>query len=128
MPFKPEQLDEHERKVYDSLRNWRARKAREKTEEVYQIAQNRTLVELIRRKRRDPNWASGDERDVYEDLRDCWGIGSYKGRSGHEGFEMIQFMNQNKRIQDLLQQSREESRLKVAQPEETEEGEEENSE
>ena len=56
--------------------------------EAYKICQNRTLCELVRRRRNDANWAvrgktgnddtSSSFSSVSDDLVECWGIGASK--------------------------------------------------
>lgn len=42
------------------MRKWRLLRARELQIETYKIFQNRTLSEMIRRRRNDPKWARAD--------------------------------------------------------------------
>lgn len=72
MPMGPEDLDDFEFQLFVALRKWRLDKARSLEIETYKIFPNRVLVECIRRRRNDPDWAIKDNRD---ELIDCWGIG-----------------------------------------------------
>ena len=92
IPQKPEQLDDNKVKVYGKLKTWRLRHKNESGHEPYnKICQDRTLCELIRRRRNDSGFASrrlGDpntkyvanngtfgEAAVVRDLLSIWGIG-----------------------------------------------------
>eukprot|EP01052_Picozoa_sp_SAG31_P069910 SAG31_NODE_28746_length_405_cov_1.352941_1_plen_69_part_01 len=54
MPVDPEMLDDAEFEVYIAMRAWRLEQKRFLDIEAYKICQNRTLCELIRRRRNDP--------------------------------------------------------------------------
>ena len=75
MPFEPTDLDDQEFEVYVRLKRWRLEKSREEEVEAYKIFPNRVLCEIIRRKRNNPSWASGDNR---EQCIECWGIAAAK--------------------------------------------------
>ena len=97
MPKEPEQLDDDEFQVYVSLRAWRLRRKNELEVEPYKICQNRTLCELIRKKRNDAGFVSqtceGNEESiktrVEEELLSVWGIGPSKATEGGFGWEML---------------------------------------
>lgn len=83
-PDDSEFLDDFEFMNYAFLRSWRLRRCRELELEPYKICQNRTLCELIRRRRCDPKWGKDDMNDVQkiaDDLLECWGIGPSKVRT-----------------------------------------------
>ena len=106
-PQESQDLDDFEFKNYSLLRKWRLDLCRELDTEPYKIFQNRTLCEIIRRRRNDPDWArslASEEEQVGEedeegakkgktianpeekedngklrrDLLLCWGIGPNK--------------------------------------------------
>ncbi len=58
MPLESDELDDFEFEVYAALRKWRLLKSRELQTESYKICQNRTLAEMVRRRRNDSNWAA----------------------------------------------------------------------
>jgi superfamily II DNA helicase RecQ len=95
MPDDPERLDDDEFQVYVSLRSWRLRRKNELEIEPYKICQNRTLCELIRRRRNDPNFAcKGKEVDeIEQNLLSVWGLGPSKASEGGFGWEMLNVMN-----------------------------------
>ena len=95
MPNEPELLDDNEFQVYVSLRSWRLRRKNELEIEPYKICQNRTLCELIRRRRNDPKFAcEGKEVDeIQQDLLSVWGLGPSKASEGGFGWEMLAVMN-----------------------------------
>lgn len=99
-PQEAEQLDDHEFQVYAALRAWRLRRKNELEVEPYKICQNRTLCELIRRRRNDGAFASrrGGEGDaelgaVEQDLLSVWGIGPSKAAQGGFGWEMLEVLD-----------------------------------
>lgn len=110
MPDDSDQLDDSEFQVFVALRKWRLIKARELDIETYKICQNRTLAELIRRKRNDLNWAAvpenGDTEQMSEDLIMCWGIGAHKASEGGFGHSLIMEINNSERLMNLLKVSR----------------------
>ena len=76
-------LDDFEFKNYAFLRSWRVGRCRELDVEAYKIVQNRTLCEVIRRRRNDPSWGIDDGKftqKLVQDLLECWGIGPSKVR------------------------------------------------
>ena len=80
-PEVSEGLDDFEFKTYAFLRAWRAKKCKELDLEAYKLFMNKTLCELIRRRRNDASWAKDDMNDIEKiakDLRECWGIGPSK--------------------------------------------------
>ena len=99
-------LDDFEFQIYAELRKWRLKKKNELQIEAYKIFQNRTLCELIRRRRNDINYCiSTDESKLEEDLLKCWGIGKSKAREGGFGREVVQVM-QNEDIMNWFEESR----------------------
>ena len=58
-PTESSELDDYEFEVFAALREWRLHLSRKMGIESYKICQNRTIVELIRRRRDDPEWAMG---------------------------------------------------------------------
>ena len=95
-PKEPEQLDDHEFQVYASLRAWRLRRKNELQVEPYKICQNRTLCELIRKKRNNSTFLTdqGDQNNTVEDqLLSVWGIGPSKAAGGGFGWEMLEVLN-----------------------------------
>ena len=111
-PQTAEQLDDHEFQVYAALRAWRLRRKNELEVEPYKIFQNRTLCELIRRRRNDGAFASrrGGEGDaelgtVEQDLLSVWGIGPSKAAQGGFGWEMLDVLDSDENS-TLLELSR----------------------
>lgn len=108
MPKEPEDLDDDEFQVYVSLRAWRLRRKNELDVEPYKICQNRTLCELIRKRRNDAqfcsfkldndantpegNVASVDESVVEKSLLSVWGIGPSKAAKDGFGWEMLEIL------------------------------------
>ena len=77
VPLSGGQLDDAEFEVYIAMRAWRLEQKRFLDIEAYKICQNRTLCELIRRRRNDPSFAANQaSRDA--DLRQVWGLGPSK--------------------------------------------------
>ena len=68
LPDEPERLDDEEFQVYVSLRAWRLGRKNELEIEPYKICQNRTLCELIRRRRNDVKFARGKEVNEIEKI------------------------------------------------------------
>ena len=94
MPDAPELLDDEEFQVYVSLRAWRLARKNELEIEPYKICQNRTLCELIRKRRNDDKFAKGKEvNEIETDLLSVWGIGPSKATSGGFGWEMLDVLN-----------------------------------
>lgn len=94
MPDEPERLDDEEFQVYVSLRAWRLRRKNELEIEPYKICQNRTLCELIRRRRNDAKFAKGIEvNEIETDLLSVWGIGPSKATPDGFGWEMLDVLN-----------------------------------
>ena len=101
MPQDPEQLDDEEFQVYVALRAWRLRRKNELEIEPYKICQNRTLCELIRKRRQDANFAkqqgnnsSQDEIEkVKQDLLSVWGLGPTKVSNGGYAWEMLEVLD-----------------------------------
>jgi hypothetical protein len=109
MPQKPEELDDNEFQIYAKLRAWRLRRKNELEVEPYKICQNRTLCELIRRRRNNSAFASllvGETgNNVEQDLLSVWGIGPSKATQGGFGWEMIEILDLDENCQ-LLELSR----------------------
>ena len=91
MPVEPQHLDDAEFEVYVALRAWRLARCRELQTEAYKICQNRTLCELVRRRRNDAAFGAGAPKplatgfglepatDEYrEEVLEVWGIGPSK--------------------------------------------------
>jgi len=105
MPESSEELDDHEFQVYVILRAWRLKTSRELDIEPYKVCQNRTIAELVRRRRNDAQWA---RRHGYisADLVECWGIGPNKARPDGFGVQMAELMDSNEDIESHLRASR----------------------
>lgn len=103
MPDDPERLDDDEFQVYISLRAWRLGRKNELEIEPYKICLNRTLCELIRRRRNDVKFAQGKEvNDIESDLLEVWGIGPSKATEGGFGWEMLSVLNTNENENHLI--------------------------
>jgi hypothetical protein len=87
-PLDADELDDHEYLIFIKLRKWRVVRKRELQIEAYKISQNRTLCELVRRRRNEEAFASG--ADPEQDLLACWGIGPSKATVGGFGREMLE--------------------------------------
>lgn len=113
MPTEPEDLDDDEFQVYVSLRAWRLQRKNELEVEPYKICQNRTLCELIRKRRNDSQFASSDsvhddssnDEAVESDLLSVWGIGPSKAAKGGFGWEMLGVLGSEESA-DFLARSR----------------------
>lgn len=106
MPESSEELDDHEFQVYVFLRAWRLKTSRELDIEPYKVCQNRTLAELVRRRRNDAHWARRHGR-VAGDLLECWGIGPSKARPDGFGAQMIELLDASEEMEAHLRASRE---------------------
>ena len=111
-PEEPAELDDSEFEVFAALRRWRLKRKRELDIEAYKICQNRTLCELVRRRRNDASWATGAESgdqdassSKTEDLVECWGIGPSKAAPSGFGHEMLEVLGRPA-LQEKLKQSR----------------------
>ena len=97
MPQEPNDLDDHEFQVYILLKKWRLHRHRELEIEPYKICQNRTLCEMVRRRRNDPTFAgTGDTAKLIE----VWGIGPSKVDTF--GPEMIAILEAEEALQFLV--------------------------
>lgn len=105
-PETSEELDDHEFQVYVFLRAWRLKTSRELDIEPYKVCQNRTLAELVRRRRNDPKWARRHGR-VAADLLECWGIGPSKARPDGFGAQMVELLDGSEEMEEHLLASRE---------------------
>ena len=70
--------------------------------EPYKICQNRTICELIRRKRNQRTYATDT---IESDLLACWGIGPSKAKEGGYGYEMLEELAKEE-VCEWLKQSR----------------------
>ena len=91
-PTEPAYLDDYEFQIYAELRKWRLVRKKELDIEPYKICQNRTLCELIRRRRNNSTYAMSSDT-VETDLLACWGIGPSKAREEGFGREMLVVMD-----------------------------------
>jgi len=108
MPESSEELDDHEFQVYVILRAWRLKTSRELDIEPYKVCQNRTIAELVRRRRNDARWAHRRRHGyISADLVECWGIGPNKARPDGFGVQMAELMDSNEDIESHLRASRE---------------------
>lgn len=111
MPMDSSDLDDCEFEVYAALRKWRLLISRELEIEPYKICQNRTIAELVRRRRNNLDWAARrDDSEVSDakiskDLVECWGVGTHKARTEGLMFRMMTHLNGDERLLDLLKQS-----------------------
>ena len=94
LPLEPNDLDDMEFQAYILLKGWRLERHRELEIEPYKVAQNRTLVELVRRRRNDAAFSA---------LIEVWGIGPSKVLTF--GPEMLQVLDSAK-ARELLELSR----------------------
>jgi superfamily II DNA helicase RecQ len=103
MPFESSDLDDYEFEVYAMLRKWRLMKSRELDIEPYKVFQNRTLCELIRRRRNNSQWAMSSNPS--NDLLECWGIGPSKVKEDGFGSQALIVLAQ-KEAEEKLDGSR----------------------
>ena len=68
-------------------------------------SQNRTICELIRRRRNDENYGRQEGKDVSEDLLLCWGIGPSKAAEGGFGWQLLAELGKDE-VEVLIRQSR----------------------
>lgn len=104
-PIESAELDDFEFEIYVYLKAWRLRKCRELDIEPYKICQNRTITELIRRRRNNREWANKEESRE-DDLLECWGIGPSKAKLDGFGWEMIIELEKDSHMAELFDQSR----------------------
>ena len=110
IPVESHELDDFEFEIFIILKKWRLLKCRSLDIEPYKIFQNRTLVEVIRRRRNDSSWAklidnNTDKRKV--ELLETWGIGNSKVQDGGYGIDLIELMDTDDEINKLFMNSRE---------------------
>lgn len=112
-----DQLDDFEFQCYAKLRKWRLMTHRELEIEPFKVFQNRTLCELVRRRRNDPNWARESARSTEDSTEDeasqkavsellmCWGVGPSKVRHP-DGFALqaVEVLN-DAEVTELLKSS-----------------------
>lgn len=108
MPFDSNELDDFEFQVFVALKAWRLKTSRELDIEPYKICQNRTLAELVRRRRNDSSWAiaTKSETDRECDLLECWGIGPSKAKQDGFGDLLMKEIDTSDRLEDYLAKSR----------------------
>jgi hypothetical protein len=92
------------------VRKWRLLRKRELDIEPFKIFQNKTLCEVIRKRRNDKNWGASTDLDaVSKDFLTCWGIGKRKVLgcdNSNEGFaHELQKVMQNPEIAAKLEES-----------------------
>jgi hypothetical protein len=111
-----EELDDNEFQGFVLLRRWRLLRARELGIETYKIFQNRSLCEMIRRRRNDATWARAPhsretaadavkseeapqatgttaDQTIFDALTDCWGVGPSKAKEGGFAWEALEVLN-----------------------------------
>lgn len=115
IPEDSSQLDDYEFQAFAELKKWRLVTCRDLQIEPYKIFQNRTLCEMVRRRRNDPNWATGkrcssaefmssidsesepsglSEFDrIVNDLLMCFGIGPSKSKLDGFAHQALQILN-----------------------------------
>lgn len=108
MPFDSNELDDFEFQVFVALKAWRLKQSRELDIEPYKICQNRTIAELVRRRRNDSNWAAANksETDRECDLLECWGIGPSKAKKDGFGDLLLKEIDESDRLEGYLAKSR----------------------
>lgn len=103
MPMESSDLDDFEFQVFVSARAWRLILSRENNIEPYKVFHNRTIAEVIRRRRNDEAWATSPD-SIRDDLLQCWGVGPSKARDGGYTFQLLDVINEP-RNQVLFRQS-----------------------
>ncbi|KAL7526387.1 hypothetical protein ACHAXR_007305 [Thalassiosira sp. AJA248-18] len=111
----PEQLDDSEFQVYSSLKAWRFRYRNELEVEPYnKIIQDRTLCELIRKRRNDAGFASRQmgksDTIVMQDLLSVWGVGPSKAAKDGVAWEILNVLDSEEN-HDLLELSRQKEEM-----------------
>jgi len=115
IPTDSTHLDDDEFEVYAAVVAWRLKRCREITEEKgemfepYKIFQNRTLCEVVRRKRNNLSWgnpsAVTSDEELSSMIKECWGIGDIKAGVGGFGRELVAFIDEDVNLIELLRQS-----------------------
>ena len=118
IPIESHELDDFEFEIFIILKKWRLLKCRSLDIEPYKIFQNRTLVEVIRRRRNDSSWAklidnNTDKRKV--ELLETWGIGNSKVQDGGYGIDLIELMDMDDEINKLFTNSRKNNQQLITQ-------------
>ncbi len=109
IPMESNELDDCEFEIFTILKKWRLLKCRLLDIEPYKIFQNRTLVEVIRRRRNNCDWAKVSDDDINKrkvDLLETWGIGNSKVQDDGFGIELIEFIDSEDEINKLFVKSR----------------------
>ena len=88
LPQTPNDLNPLEKTVYHKLSDWRLAKARSLDSEVYRIAQNRTLCELVR-----------VVPSSNQELLEIWGLADVK--IAQFGDDILEILDNNKRLLSL---------------------------
>jgi hypothetical protein len=96
-------LDDFEFQVYVKARRWRQNISKELVVECHKIFLNKTLADVIRRKRNDECWAM--EPHTEEHLLQCWGMGPSKAKIGGFGSQLLAVIS-DENCREFLQQSR----------------------
>lgn len=105
-PTEPADVDDDEFLAFAELRAFRRARALELKLESYKIAVNRTLLEMVRRRRNDAAWATSSDDDARAaDLIQCWGIGPAKAKKDGFGAELARALDQPD-VADVLERSR----------------------
>ena len=111
MPQEPYQLDEYEKEVHASFKIWRFQRKNELDVESQNrrlACQDRTICELIRRRRNDFRFALqghvGHKAAVVQ-LLSVWGIGPAKAAADGVGWEMLDVLDSENNL-GLLELSR----------------------
>lgn len=110
MPQEAHQLDDYELEVYNTLKMWRHHRKNELDVEAHnKIISERTLCELVRKRRNDLAFAyhssDKDYEAVEQDLLSLWGIGPFKVAPGGAAWELLEVLDTNKNMK-LLKLSR----------------------
>ena len=100
-PQIPQELDDHEFEIYTAIRKWRLDRKNELQVEPYKICQNRTICELIRRRRNDKSWALPTSSTRPQELTSCWGIGPSKCSTF--AIEMIEILDKGRKRWDAVE-------------------------
>jgi hypothetical protein len=99
MPEVSEDLDDCEFEAYMELRKWRLKRCLELDLELFKIFHNRTMFEMIRRRRNNPTWGKGE--DFSKELVECWGIGPSKARPEGFGAEALVILDTDEVVTKL---------------------------
>ena len=109
MPIEVDDVDDLEFLAFAALKRWRLLRSRELELEAYKVFQNRTLLELVRRRRNDATWAlEATHEERMETALEVWGVGPSKAMEGGFAAEALVELNRAS-VDALISRSRAEA-------------------